>query len=165
MTLSTRIAIVEPTPVREIFDECRRLLNGEHVPFDHEPSRWQDGVTSYCNRVGQGLHALLRVDYGADAPLRPDPKYADDPNERRYYPPVDAWSIVVDFDTAYAYRNEYGGGCGDLHAYLVQQLGRWLTERGLTWYWCYEYDGTWHLGPADLPILGDAERGRLPVAV
>lgn len=162
MTLHTRLAIVEPTHAREIFDACRRLLGGERVPFSHELSNWEPGVTTYRNKAGRGLPALLWVDYGADAPLVPDPTYADDPEERSYYPPVDGWSIMVHFDTAYAYRGENGGGCDDLHAWLVQQLDRWLTDRGLTWLWYHEYTGAWHPATDPATILGDPDLGRLP---
>ena len=154
MTLTTRIAIVDPTPAREVFDACRRLIGGEQAAYLH-----QDG--EYRNKIAQGLPALLWMYYGLDAPLVPDPKYADDPDERSYYPPVNEWSIMVSFDTAYAYQAGNGAGCSDLHAYIVQELGRWLTARRLTWYWYHEYTGTWHPSTDPVTILGDPVRGRL----
>lgn len=154
MTLHTRIAIVEPTPVREVFDACRRLIGGEQAHFRHT-----DG--SYRNEMSQGLPALLWVDYGTDAPLVPDSEYVDDPDERGYFPPVDEWSIVVHVDTAYTYRADNGAGCDDLHAWLVQQLGAWLRDRGLSWYWYHEYAGEWHPSTDSVVLLGDPDRGRL----
>jgi hypothetical protein len=161
MTLTTKIAIVEPTPVREVFDACRRLLSGEGVPFTHDLSTWKDGVTVYRNQAGAGLHALLWVEYGADAPLVPSPESADDPDERSYYPPVDQWSVVVYFDTTYGYRGDHGGSCDDLHAWLIRELGHWLSERGLTWLWNEEYNGEWHPSTDPVDAFGDPERGRL----
>jgi hypothetical protein len=161
MTLTTRIAIIEPTPVRPVFDECRRLLDGEDVPFMHGPSSHRTGVAEYRNAPGQGLHALLWVSYGADAPMAPDPRYADDPDERRYYPPVSTWSVEVAFDTAYGYHSDRGGSCSDLHARLILQLGRWLSERGLTWYWYDEFRGEWHASSIPVQVLGDPTLGAL----
>ena len=151
MTLLTKLVIVEPTPVREVFDECRRLLGGEDAVFFHKEG-------GYHNKSGQGLPALLSVAYGVDAPLVPDPEY---PDERDAYPPVDAWSIEVCLETAYAYRAPNGAGCSDLHAWLIQQIGRWLTDRGLTWCWRNEFTGEWHPSSVATTELGNPERGRL----
>lgn len=160
MTLSTLIAIVEPTSVKDVFDECRRLIGGEQAEFAHDqPNRYDETVNTYRNYAGQGLPALLIVRYGMEAPIRPETD--DDDPEYRSGPPVDAWSIEVDFDTAYGYRAENGAGCSDLHAWLVVELGRWLSNRGLTWYWLNEYDGSWHLGVSEIAILGNPVKGRL----
>ena len=86
-----------------------------------------------------------------------------DDDERGYYPPVDEWSIEVHLDTAYSYRADNGAGCSDLHAYLVQQLGQWLSARGLTWYWYHEHTAAWHSSSDPITILGNPERGRLPI--
>jgi hypothetical protein len=149
MTLATHIAIIEPTPVREVFDACRRLIGGEQARYRHE-----DGF--YAHERSQGLPALLHVVYGVDAPLTP--QYPDEPGSE---PPVDEWSIEVTFDTAYGYRAKNGADCADLHAWLVQELGRWLTGRGLTWYWHHEYAGEWHPSSDSVTLLGDPERGQL----
>ena len=162
MTLTTRIAIVEPTSVREVFDECRRIIGAQGARHRHvENSPYRPGAAKFVQEAGQGFAALLWIYYGADAPLRPDPEYANDPEERDYYPPVDEWSIEVAFDTAYAYQGPFGGGCGDLHAWIIQQLGRWLHERDLSWYWYDEFNGAWHPGGDPATILGDPASGRL----
>jgi hypothetical protein len=154
MTLATKMLIVEPTPYRPIFDEARRLIGAENGVYEEGPN----GIE---NTWGQGFPSYVGVTHGGDAPLRPDPEYADDPDERRYYPPVAEWSIEVRLDTTYAYRAENGAGCSDLHAWIIQQLGRWLSERGLTWYWYHEYNGEWHAADVPVTLLGDPERGRL----
>jgi hypothetical protein len=156
MTLTTRIAIVEPTPVREVFDECRRLIGGERARFREKPG-------SYHNELSQGLPALLSVTYGVDSPIEPNDEYAaDGEGWRDYFPPVDAWSIEVHIDTAYAYSAENGASCSDLHAWFIHELGRWLTERGLTWCWYHEHMGEWHPSSDPVTIMGDPERGRMP---
>jgi hypothetical protein len=164
MTLTTRIAIIEPTPVREVFDECRRLIGGEQAQYRHlETSEFgPPGVSQYRNDASQGLPALLWIYYGADAPLMPDDETGYAEEDRSSWPSKDGWSIEVCFDTAYGYRADNGAGCSDLHASLVQQLGQWLTERGLTWLWFHEYTGEWHPSTDPITILGDPERGRLP---
>lgn len=154
MTLATRMAIVEPTAFRPIFDEARRLIGAENGTYTEGPC----GIE---NDWGQGFPSFVGVKYGADAPMKPDPAYADDPDERRYYPPVDAWSIEVWLDTAYAYCADNGAGCSDLHAWIVRELGRWLSDRGLTWYWYHEYTGEWHPSSDPVTILGDPDRGAL----
>lgn len=147
MTLATKMIIVEPTPFRPIFDEARRLIGAEHGLYDEGPS----GIE---NKWGQGFPSYVGVTYGGDAPIRPD---ADD--DRDY--PVPAWSIEVWLDTSYGYRAQNGAGCSDLHAWIVQELGHWLSERGLTWYWYHEYSGEWHPSSDPITTLGDPERGRL----
>lgn len=153
MTLATKMIVVEPTPYRPIFDEARRLIGAENGLYDEGPN----GIE---NRWGQGFPSWVGVGCGMDAPLTDDCDPEDHEGGGCGYP-VKEWSIEVRLDTAYGYRGPHGGGCSALHAWIVRELGRWLTERGLTWYWWNEYDGTWHQGPADLPILGDADAGRL----
>ncbi len=54
---------------------------------------------------------------------------------------------MVDFDTAYGIRTADGMGCGDVHAVLVGQLGKWLDDQGIRWSWCNEFSGDVHSGP------------------
>lgn len=148
MTLATKMVIVEPTPYRPIFDEARRLIGAEH-------GEYEEGPCGIENKWGQGFVSWIGVRHGGDAPMKP----YDDDDARDY--PVPEWSIEVSFDTAYGYRAANGAGCSDLHAWLVQGVGRWLTDRGLTWYWFREYDGSWHPSSTPVTLLGDPERGRL----
>lgn len=152
MTLATKMIIVEPTPFRPIFDEARRLIGAEHGIYEEGPNR-------IANKWGQGFPSYVGLSYGADAPLTDDCDDHDSPERCGY--PVAHWSIEMRFDTAYGYRAENGAGCSDLHAWMVRELGRWLTDRGLTWYWYHEYLGEWHPSSDPITILGDPERGRL----
>ena len=147
MTLTTQMLVIEPTPYRPVFDAVRRLIGADKASYVDEP-----GVIK--NRYGQGFPAWIGVVYGTDAPLEPG-------LEEAAWWPVARWSIEVHLDTAGGYRAANGAGCSDLHAYLVQELGRWLSDRGLTWFWYHEYTGEWHPSSDPITILGDPERGRL----
>jgi len=164
MTLDTRIAIIEPTPVREVFEAARRLIGGQDARFrqDDRSEIWGHGVIR--NEPGQGLPAWLIVHYGVDAPLMPDDESMYEEEDRSSWPSPDGWSIEVSYDTTYGYRADNGAGCNDLHAWLVQEMGHWLTDRGLTWLWYHEYTGEWHPSSDPITILGNPERGRLPLA-
>lgn len=160
MTLTTRVAIIEPTPVREVFDECRRIIGAQDGRYTHGAAKYHDdGRFQYQNDVGQGFPALLWVYYGVDAPLMPEDESEYDEEDRSNYPSPSGWSIEVCFDTTYGYRTENGAGCSDLHAWIVQELGRWLDERRLTWLWYHEYTGEWHASDVPITLLGDPERG------
>jgi hypothetical protein len=54
--------------------------------------------------------------------------------------------LDVDFDTGYGHRDAQGG-CGELHARLVAQLGRRLDSKGIAWSWKNEFSGEVHDGP------------------
>lgn len=161
MTLSTRIAIIEPTPVREVFDECRRLIGGQEAAYKHNEHSKTYGHGVYMNEPGQGLPAWLIVHYGVDAPLMPDDESDYEDDDRSSSPSPNGWSIEIDFDTTYGYQADNGAGCSDLHAWLIQELGRWCKDRDLTWCWYHEFTGTWHPSSHPVTILGDPELGRL----
>ena len=163
MTLTTHLRIVEPTPVRPVFDEARRLLHAENAAFSHEKNLFGSDMT-YRNHPGQGYSALLWVSYGADGPLEAgcdececlvlatctcEPAF-----EHRHGTRDPAASISVAFDTPYGAE----GHC-DLHTYLVREMGKWLTDRGLTWFWENEFEGEWYAGPTNLESLGDPDKG------
>ena len=53
--------------------------------------------------------------------------------------------------------------CGDLHAWLVREIGLWLVGRGVDpdeILWKLEYDGTWH-PLAEIHLLGNPDKGAL----
>lgn len=160
MTLSTRVRIIEPTAVREVFDYARGLLGAQEATW--EDKEWYDGDRAILNEPGQGFAAWLIVRYGGGGLLHQEEcdcaEWVED--GQCHCPPVG--SVELDFDTAYGYQAENGAGCADLHAWLVREMGEWLSARGLDWWWYDELQGEWHHGitPA-LERFGDAERGRL----
>jgi hypothetical protein len=143
MTLTTRIRIQTPEPVEAVWAEARRLIGGGDARFEE---RCWSGVTTRAHATDQGLPALLWMHWTADGPL---PAYGDGPA-----------IIEVDYDTGYAYQAN-GAGCGDLHAWLVRELGVWLEDRGARFRWQDEFTGEWLDARAGLDRLGDADRGAL----
>jgi len=159
MTLSTRILIAEPTNPKDLFLFCLDLLKRD---FNGEP-QWEHKAGTYNSSCGQGLAAWVFVHYAQDGPLQ-----WGDPKEYAEYgwplPEFNEHLLNVDFDTAYGYRsgpNE--AGCSDLHAWLVQEVGRWLAAKNITrWGWRNEFTGEWFGPDDDVLNLGDPVIGELP---
>jgi hypothetical protein len=107
MTLDTRVYVHDEVDVHELFAECRRLLGADesHRSFDG-PSRWSSHRDSWTvgNGLGQGLPALLAIDYRPGAPLRPDGDACSaycDPEDGRHY--------LDERGVAWSWRNEFDG--------------------------------------------------------
>lgn len=156
MTLTTHVRVLDPYPVREIFDWCTNLVGGDDPSFKGKRPSFSEGTSIYGagsrhigNTPWQGLEALIWLDYGADGDLENPADYPDAPT----------CAIQVSFDTPYGYNNAKGAGCADLHAWIIQEFGRWLDEHHLRWAWENEFTGTWHTGYEDLPTFGDPEKG------
>lgn len=166
MTLSTNVYVLDPVDVHELFRFCQELLTqydeGRHLPperqvmsdgpgsvyrnggFIDDP----DGRRRIANQLGQNLPAILDIDYRVGGPLREAQTECDDdcnPDEcsGRYH--ERACYADVDFDTAYGARFSFGG-CSELHALLVSDLGQWLDAKGIRWEWRNEYTGDVHGG-------------------
>lgn len=172
MTLDTRVYVLDAIDPHETFAKCRALIGAtdRHVYTDEQTKTWRKGESfvepgnhwSIWNTPGQGLPALLDINYRPGCPLRTQEQadaHDEDcniPKNSGYVPewgPCDgshmyrrACWLEVSFDTAYGYRDENGYGCGDLHARLVAELGRWLDERGVRWEWQNEFTGEVHTG-------------------
>lgn len=149
MTLATHIAIADPVPAGDLFAYCRTLLGAEAAKFTDEPG-------SLSNQLGQGFAAWVHVEYGGDGPLIDE--WADDSEKPRWPEPV---LLEVTFDTGYGYQAENGAHCGDLHAWLVVEVGRWLDQHRARYYWQHEETGAWFEGRVDVAKRGDVELGRL----
>lgn len=156
MTLSTNVYVLDEVDVRELFKFCQGLMTkydeGRSLPperqvmsdgpgetyYDQED---QTGVRRIANRLGQNLPAILDITYREGGPLRAAKlgcsKWCDEPCDDEHARPCFA---DVDFDTAYGARFSFGG-CSELHALLVSDLGQWLDERGVRWEWRNEYTG------------------------
>jgi hypothetical protein len=156
MTLDTRIYIHGPADYREVFVKCNQLIGAD------EGVRFEDKPGNIWNKPGQGLCALLDVYYGQGGTALRKPgdhaRYCDGEADECFSPcGVPCW-LEVSFDTAYGYRGPEGG-CGDLHARLVAELGRWLDGKGVRWSWQNEFTGEIHQGYEGLDGLasGGAE--------
>jgi hypothetical protein len=154
MTLTTHIRIIQPYSVPEIHTELCRIIGAENPIVHHGPDKYSEqGAWCMRNRAGQGFLAIVDVNYGPDAPLHRNSYELDSPEE---------FSIDVSLDTTYGYTADNGASCSDLHAWIIQELGAWLDDRGLDWYWLNEYTGEWHHRFDDpLTELGSPERGRV----
>lgn len=167
MTLDTRIFIQGEISYRDVFVKCNQLIGAhEGIKFTDEPvPHWEngerkrgpeDGEWFIWNEPGQGLCALLDIHYRKDAALYASGDHyrycepEDDNCEGGCVPPC--W-LEVSFDTSYGYSGP-DGGCGDLHARLVAELGRWLDGKGVRWSWKNEFTGEIHGGYEGLEELG-----------
>lgn len=171
MTLSTYIIGKDPIAIEPLFRFCQGLLSPDIEsqvvkrtrPGDERHWRRNPVV---MNVIGQGLPSMLIIEYGADGPLvLDDPEEETFPEDRDYLREQNkhrAGAFSINLDTAYGYRGPNGGGCSDLHAWLVQRIGRYLEERGVAFEWRREFTGEWYSSLDDLHELGDPDKGLLP---
>lgn len=135
MTLDTRVYLHDRADYREVFIKCNQLIGAD------EGTAFEDKPGNIWNKPGQGLCALLDVYHGDGAPLvKPGEhdRYCDGEADDCLEPcGVPRW-LEVSFDTGYSYEGP-DGGCGDLHARLVAELGHWLDGKGIAWSWCNEF--------------------------
>lgn len=166
MTLATTIQILDPHPPEPLFRFCRELLGATDAPYTHRPTvspkYAHDPATmhpaEYAHRPGLGLAAWLEVAYATDGPII-DP-YLDEKDEEGW-PHDPPHCLEVWIDTAYGYRAENGANCGDLHAWIVLEVGMWCESRNLRYRWHDESAGEWHDSVLDVLVLGDPDKGRL----
>lgn len=117
----------------------------------------------YRSTLGQGLAAIWEVQYAGDGPLtwpHRDDEPCDGadccPDYGNTVEPPRQFCIGASFDTAYGYRMPNGGGCADLHAFLLREIGLYLADVGVTeWVWHHEEAGTWH-GSDEIDRRGNA---------
>jgi hypothetical protein len=166
VTLSTNIYVLDEVDVADLFRFGQELLakyDDRTPPMSADDQKWRerdswrgDGSLGISNEIGQGLPAILDVGFRRGAPLTTAQQAATctddcDPDSKEcgpdgyHYHPHACWADI-DFDTAYGYRDSRGWGCGDLHAVLVAEVGKWLDERGVRWEWRNEFNGDVHGG-------------------
>ena len=153
MTLSTYLYVHDPIDPKDFFDGVRWLvgeLTPDHPGFAHqvieETDTWQTGVRKWHTIPGQGLAAWVTVRYVPDGWLYPEgepcDKWCGEPCELGHAPKS---YLLLDMDTTYGYRSELGG-CGHLHAYIIERVGTILDEMGIGYYWVNEYTGVGYTG-------------------
>jgi hypothetical protein len=159
MTLSTNVYVLDPVSPHELFRFCQTLLtrfDEAHRPWsrqecsDKPAGAWSaPGAWRIANRIGQDLPAILDITYRPDGPLRTPEQAAehdedcDEDCSGEHYRRA-CW-LDLDFDTAYSYQVD-GMGCGDLHAALVAEVGKFLDQRAVRWEWRNEFTGEVHGG-------------------
>jgi hypothetical protein len=162
MTLSTHVYLLTEADPRDVFFECRRLLGAT------DAHRWEDKPSFYgepkgderviMNGGGQGLPAWLIIRYSPNGPLLSESEGHDECDDDCTFEHDPAHWVNIDFDTAYSYKDSYGG-CGALHARLLFDLGQWLDDRGIDWSWRNEFTGEIHGGDERYRRLGDLTEG------
>lgn len=167
MTLDTRIFVLDPVDPVALFRRCQELL-AEHDTQGRAANEqlWTDrvqadGTWEIGNQLGQGLPAWLIIQYQHDGPYRTPEQSAahdlgicdGDCDGSSAWTHAPACAVEIMLDTAYGYRGAVGG-CGDLHARLIADLGVWLVERQVNWSWLNEFTGELHHRFAGLVDLG-----------
>lgn len=121
---------------------------------------WKQDEAEFHSTIGQGLPAILEVQYASDGPLvwLTSDEWTD-PEEDMTDPGWQPHVVSVSFDTAYGYNDASGGGCSDLHAYLLTVLRDYLDDLPAPpkWVWQHEERGTWH-SPDEINERGDPTR-------
>lgn len=159
MTLCTRIAVTTPgIDPQDALNHLTTLLGAtpEQIALatkggpdpDSEYAWDRERPHSLNMPLGLGLPALAWVDYSptdevialSEYETRDLAEARDRDTEKMYAPPA---HLVFHFDTSYFYKAPNGAGCGDLHAWIVREVGAWLTERGASWDWYDESGRGW----------------------
>lgn len=151
MTLSTKVYIHDKIDPKLVFDYCSLLIGAP------ESAQYKQDGDSIAMAPGQGFCAWLIVNHSDGKPIKSDSNGCDEYCETpcdRVSPHDPAHWVMVDLDTAYGYRGDDGEGCGDLHAKLVAQLGKWLDAKSVEWSWENEFTGEIHPGYEGLSALG-----------
>lgn len=158
MTLHTRIAVTTPgIDPHAAFEQLTTLIGAtpkqtaeatDESPNPDSPYPWErDRPHSRTMPLGLGLPALVWVDYSPDGkPLAMGGSNTTSVDEalqdedKTYSPRA---HLMIHADTAYAYAAPNGAGCGDLHAWIVREMGAWLTQQGASWDWYDESGWGW----------------------
>lgn len=156
MTLNTNIYILDPVDPQEVFNFCNKaLLKASNPRFKHEPDTWEEDpeIMDLSNEGGQGFPAWLCTKYRKGGmPLYAEDHYDSWGDGEDPYLASPACFMALDFDTAYGYRDEYGG-CSDLHGRYIVALYNWLKEKSVRIKWMNEYTGDIYEGIDGLDTL------------
>ena len=153
MTLSTYVYVKDKVDHRALFTKCNQLIGAD------EGVKFREDDDSIVNEPDQGLCAWLLIHYGTDAPYvttahaAAHDEYCEPGCDGGGHYERACWA-KVNFDTAYSYHGP-DGGCGDLHARLVAELGKWMDDQGIDWEWRNEFTGEVHQRYDGLTELGD----------
>ena len=147
MTLSTDILIHGPIDQEEVYAKVNDILE---IPAARKVRDViEGGVRDLSNVLGQGFPAIVDTRARIDGqPIEPEGhetgEWACEADCDYWRHVAPAYHVGVDLDTAYAGTSHIAGrdmDCNSLHAYVIVELVKWLSERGLTLHWVNEYSG------------------------
>lgn len=150
MTLSTNVYLTGTVDAKTVFDFCNDLMGADFARFSNEKSHYGSGW-HYMNEPGQGFNAWLSVYYNPDGQLSEKDVWIEDDGDR--WLDQKACTVMVNFDTGYAYRDDFGG-CADLHGRYIVALNRWAEDHGATLEWQNEFTGEYFKGLDGLADFG-----------
>jgi hypothetical protein len=173
MTLHTRVMVTSPgVDPAAVFVKMRQIIGaGEQYSAWTSPELDSDNAyrrtmsPGFHMDLGQGLPALMWVDFA-----KPGETVGGHEHDKWCYEWDDAGEptevmecsggdpvgyIEINYDTAYGYHADNNASCGDLHAYITQEITAWLDERGATWQWYDESGDGWQPSSVRWGTLGD----------
>lgn len=166
MTLNTRMFVHDRIDPQDFFRGVQYIVGQlsdpvrlpEEQSVEDEPTIYGE-VEGYnkesrmlMTSCGQGLSAWIMVHYVPDGPYRAE-DYRETEDDYEDYRP--ACHLELSMDTAYGYSGP-GGGCGALHAVLVQQIGTILDDMEIAWSWEDESTGEIYSGYDNLDKLASS---------
>jgi hypothetical protein len=167
VTLNTNVFILDPVNPHDLFSIVLALIAAESGTTVEACRTEDDGKGTLETSCGQGLCAWFRLRYNGDGPLYTAEQQAARTATHDEYcePGCDGsghydpdlfinrpCALKFDLDTTYGYRDAKGG-CGDLHARLLEATGVWLDARNVRWEWQNEFTGEIFTGHDGLETL------------
>lgn len=146
MTLNTEIYVLDEIDPHKVFKFCNELMGAENPIWTETFDEWTSNpIISLDNSPGQGFPAWLMSNYRKTGPLYKTDQYDQDDEGSEKYLLTPACYMELSFDTAYGYRDSYGG-CTELHGRYIVALNEWLKLQNVKMAWKNEFDGTIHQG-------------------
>lgn len=120
--MTTTVRFNAPVNPVALLNYATELAGGD--PEKVAAMRDDDKPGSLWNPCGIGLNAWCWVDWCPDGPLPTRSDWAEPEDEND-----PAGVVELTFDTTYGLRDDLGGGCGDLHAWMIRKVTAWVRER------------------------------------
>lgn len=154
MTLSTNVRIIGDVSPEALFAKALEIVGiPPDQPFKIEPDFCDDSDWILTRSQPGGSRAILYMFSRRGEAAQFGARYHDEHCEPdcRCLVATPPCNLVVDLDTAYAYTDDEGRSCSDLHRDLTAELGEWLDSIGCDWWAQDEYWGEWfHRTPCPL---------------
>lgn len=150
MTLSTKVRIIGDVSPEVLFAKAREIVGiPADQPFKIGPDIADDSDWILTRSQPGGFRAMLYMFSRRGEAAQFGARYHSEHCNLncRCLTATSPCNLVINFDTAYAYTDDEGRDCSDLHRYLTAELGAWLDSIGCDWwaedeYWCEWYHRT-----------------------